>query len=72
MTLFLVRLSHDVMILTAHDREHAKNVAQRYIGGDPETYIVTPRTMPGDLVKIAVTMSDVCIGTPGVYQPKGN
>lgn len=38
-------------------REEAKRKASHWIGGDPDTYTVTPLTDKGDRVHLAVTVS---------------
>lgn len=58
--LFMVeqRQPGNVHVLTyALDRERAKRNAQRWIEGDPDKYVVTPLTDPGDRIKLDIILN---------------
>jgi len=38
-------------------RENAKRKAHEWIGNDPDKYVVTPITNPGDRVKLDITLN---------------
>lgn len=47
----------NVHVLTnALNREGAKRNAERWMGGNPDTYVVTPLTAPGDRIKLDITL----------------
>lgn len=40
----------------AFSREEVKRIAHRYLGGDPDKYVVTPLTEPDDIFKVELVM----------------
>jgi hypothetical protein len=57
MILFMVEVGNVHVITWAHGREGAKRNANTWIGGDPDKYIVTPLTAPGDRVHLDITLA---------------
>lgn len=57
-TFWVVELGNAHVILNTQrqDREEAKYQAQKWLGGDPDDYTVTPITEPGDRVRLDVTV----------------
>lgn len=45
------------VITDAVDREHAKNIARPWLGGNPDNYVVTPLTKHGDRIKIDIALT---------------
>lgn len=56
MILWLVEMGNIHYVCTGFHRETVKAEAHKYIGGDPETYTVTPLTQTGDRVFVAVSV----------------
>jgi len=57
--LFMVKrneLSDSYFLTYAHNREYAKRDARPWFGGDMDTYIVTPLTLPGAQVHLHLTL----------------
>jgi hypothetical protein len=46
-----------VVVWCKQDREEAKRRARTHIGGNPDNYVVTPLTAPGDRVKLDITLN---------------
>lgn len=44
-------------VVWAHGREDAKRKARTWLGADPDKYVVTPITNPGDRVHLEVTLN---------------
>lgn len=44
------------MVTLAVGREDAKRKARYWMGGNPDEYIVTPITNPGDILKVDITL----------------
>jgi hypothetical protein len=55
--LFLVEMGNIHFLCYANDREDAKRQAHRWMGADPDKYIVSPLTEPGDRVRIEMSLS---------------
>lgn len=55
--LFMVKYGNVHVLITALDREEAKRRSFPWIGADPDYYIVTPLTEPGDRIKLDITVS---------------
>lgn len=58
MMLWMVEMGnvHVITSTVRADREEAKRNAHKWIGANPDTYVVTPLTAPGDRVKLDITM----------------
>lgn len=54
--LFLCELGNGHVVTFAVDREQAKRNARAWLGRNPDDYIVTPLTAPGDRVKLDITL----------------
>lgn len=49
---FMVEMGNIHFFTYAFNREHAKQQAQGWIGGNPDNYTVTPLTEPGDRIAL--------------------
>ena len=49
---FMVEMGNVHFFTYAFNREAAKRNAVKYIGGNPDDYIVTPLTVPGDRIAL--------------------
>lgn len=54
--LFMVEMGNIHVITIAYGREGAKNNAYQWMGGDPDKYIVTTLTDPGDRIHMSLTL----------------
>lgn len=57
MILFLVEYGNVHVIVYSPGREQAKRDAQRWLWADPDHYIVTPLTKPGDQIHFDFSLS---------------
>lgn len=55
--LFVISLGNIRFLCWAMGREDAKRQAHKWIGSDPDMYVVTPISEQGDRVHIALTLS---------------
>lgn len=55
--LFVIGFGNIRFVCWAMDREDAKRQAYHWIGGNAESYVVTPISEPGDRVHIALTLA---------------
>lgn len=55
--LFVCSLGNIRYVCWAMGREDAKRQAQSWIGGNPDSYVVSPISEQGDRVHIALTLS---------------
>lgn len=53
---FMVEMGNIHVFVIAFNREGAKSTAHAWIGGDPDRYIVSPLTEPGDRIHFALTV----------------
>lgn len=54
--LFLVSFANKRVITYAFDREGAKRNAFGWIGGNVDSYTVSPLTIPGDQIHLDITL----------------
>lgn len=54
--LWMVEFGNIHVITNGYTREDAKRSAHKWIGADPEQYVVTPLTEKGDRIKIDITL----------------
>ena len=57
MILFMCEWGNAHVITWALDREDAKRKARTWLSYDPDKYIVTPLTEPGDRVHMSITLN---------------
>lgn len=53
---FMVEMGNIHVFTYQLDRESAKRDAHAWIGGNPDDYIVTPLTTPGDRIRLNMTL----------------
>jgi hypothetical protein len=57
MQLYMCETGNAHVLTWASGREDAKRKARVWLSGDPDKYIVTPLTDPGDRVHLAITLN---------------
>lgn len=60
MKFFLIKLnelSTEVVICSARDQQDAKIKANKWLVHNPDNYVITPLTNPGDRVHLDITVS---------------
>lgn len=57
MILFLCTYGNAHVLTWAHDREDAKIKARHWLWYNPDNYIVTPLTAPGDRINLNITLN---------------
>jgi hypothetical protein len=55
--LFMVEMGNRHVLVWAIEREEAKRQARSWLRDNPDNYIVTPLTEPGDSIHLALTSS---------------
>jgi len=53
--LFIVSDGNYHVIVTALNREYAKSKAAGFLGNDPDEYVVSPLTKPGDSIHLDIS-----------------
>lgn len=57
MILFLCTDGNAHVVVWAYDREQAKRQARQWLDRNPDYYVVSPLTAPGDRVHLDITLS---------------